>query len=215
MAPRSNPTAAPSIPSAPESPSAPETTPTITGPLTFATPSPSPDPSDLPEHWLSDDVSDEAPPAPSAASPTSSRGSSGNALSKAALRETVRSAVLMAGAIANQFLARQDDEREAGLYLADETDAEGIGDPLANIAHRHGGLGQAGNPDVVDAIAALIAAGSYVYKQIALARAIKINRRNVAPQEPQDGRSQDGEGDWSYPVGTGPLAASAGAAGIS
>ena len=77
-----------------------------------------------------------------------------------------------------------------------------------------GGLGQAGNPDVVDAIAALIAAGAYVYKQIALSRAIKINRRNAAPQEPQDGRSQDGEGDWSYPTRTAPLAASTGAAGI-
>lgn len=202
MAPR-KPESAPSSPVDPTSPSNPD--PTTTGPLMFAEPTPSP--SDLPDDWPSDDVSDELPPAPAPADPTSSRASSGSALSKTALRDVIRAAVIAAGAAANEFLTRDELERQNGLYATDERDAEAIGDPLANIANRRGGLGAAGNPDVVDAIEAIIGAGLYLTRQIILRRAINTARQNPPRQGDSDGRSEAPEGDGTHPAETAALSA--------
>lgn len=96
---------------------------------------------------------------------TSSTGSSGRAvLDKAELRDTLRGFVTGAGELANEHLTRDRLEHDAGLYLADEDDAQGIGDPLASLAHRHG-LTKVGDPDTRDAIMAAIALGKYLWKQ--------------------------------------------------
>jgi len=103
---------------------------------------------------------------------TSSRGSSGRGgiTSRAALRRAGRKAVLFAGAAAHTYLARDEASKQVELYVADADDAESIGDPLANIAHRHGGIGGAGNPDFADALAALFGLAGYAMKQFARAR---------------------------------------------
>lgn len=213
MAPRSNPAPVPSSPSEP-TPASEPTPPSgpTSGPLMFT--SPTPDPADLPETWPSGAAVSDELPAPPEAPPTSSKASSASALSKTALREAIRKAVLMAGALANQVLARDELEQDAGLYLTDETDAEAIGDPLASIAARHGGLGAAGNPDVVDAVAAIIGAGFYLYKQLTLARVIKINRQNHPRNGAQGAGSETPEGDRTYPGEPAPLGPFAGASKI-
>lgn len=141
---------------------------------------------------LSGEPSDELP-GPSEGPRTSSRGSSGSALSKRALRDAARAGVITAGGIAHQVLARDELEQQAGLYLADEDDAEAIGDPLANMANRRGGLGAAGNPDLADAIAALIGLALYIVKQLARWNAVKAARR--AGVSPAEGRAERPAGD--------------------
>lgn len=128
----------------------------------------------------SDEPSDELR-AESAGAPTSSRGSSGSALSKRALRDAARRAVLMAGSVAHAVLARDAAQQQVGLYLADEDDAENIGDPLASIAQRRGGIGAAGNPDVGDAIAALIGLAMYGAKQFARFAEARAYTASAAP----------------------------------
>ncbi|OJV58104.1 MAG: hypothetical protein BGO38_07845 [Cellulomonas sp. 73-145] len=161
-------------------------------------------PSDLPSPWADQETtssgdqlgaspsepgwpSDE-PGEPSDGPRTSSRGSSASALSKRTLREAIRNGVLMAGSIAHQVLAREDAAAQVGLYLADEDDAQAIGDPVTNIVHRHGGLGAAGNPDVADAIAAMIGLALYAAKQAArFAAAHQLRAQSgTAPQETPD-----------------------------
>lgn len=193
------------------SPSSDETTPRPVGALRFASPSDettdpwtegpslpddaSPSPSDEPRDELPD---------PSDAPPRSSKGSSGNALSKRTLRDAIRQGVLMGGAVAHQLLPRNQAEREVGLYLADEDDAQAIGDPLASIAHRRGGLGEAAaNPDVADAIAALIGLALYVAKQIGRYAAARELRQNGPSESTPDGLSDVSEGDRTQaePIG--------------
>lgn len=142
-----------------------------------ASPSPSDLPSDLPDtsplersRSESDELLDESSE-PASDDLTSSRGSSGSSItSKAALRRAARKGVLLAGAGAHELLARDEAAKAVELYLADKDDSEAVGDPLANIVHRHGGLGEAGNPDFADAIAALFGLATYVFKQISRAR---------------------------------------------
>ena len=159
-----------------------------------ASPSDAPSPSDLPSEPSSpsDPLDDsrsasaplhDEPGDPSEDEPRSSTGSSTkapSAASKRVLRDAIRESVLMAGAVAHDFLARDQAAQEAGLYLADEDDAESIGDPLANMANRRGGIGAAGNPDVADAISALIGLAFYATKQFKRARAARELRRAAA-----------------------------------
>jgi hypothetical protein len=163
------------------------------GALTFLQPDPSPseslsespsDPTSLPyppdvSPSLSDEPSDE-PSDPSEGVRTSSRTSSGSALSKRTLRDACRKGVLMAGALAHTVLARDEVAQAHGVYLADDDDAEAIGDPLASIAQRRGGLGAAGNPDIADAIAALIGLALYGTKQLARFAEARAYRHAVA-----------------------------------
>lgn len=164
------------------------------GSLTFLAPSDDPttspsdplsEPTSPSDPWadgspsLSDESSDE-PSAESGTSRRSSTGSSGSALSKRTLRDAARAAVLGAGGIAHEFLAQQEAQQQVGLYLADEQDAEAIGDPLASIAHRHGGIGGAANPDLGDAIAAIVGLAVYVSKQLGRAREARRLRAQAA-----------------------------------
>lgn len=115
--------------------------------------------------WGSPDLEPSGPLEQSEGRLTSSKGSSGSSvLNKDQMRETIRGFVKGAGEVANEHLTRDQLEHDAGLYLADDQDAEGIGDPLANLAHRHG-LAKVGDPDTRDAIMAAIALGKYLWKQ--------------------------------------------------
>lgn len=171
------------------------------GPLTFdpnLSDDPTPSPSDLPadDSPSPNDEPSDAYDEPSDAPPTSSTGSSaGSALSKRALRDAAREAVLAAGGIAHQVLARDELQADAGLWLADTDDAEAIGDPVANVVHRHGGLGAAGNPDLADAIAALIGLALYASKQIARWHQIRAARQNAAAHVAAAGQTDLPEGD--------------------
>lgn len=107
---------------------------------------------------------------------TSSRESSARPLSDKALRHAVRQGVLMAGRGAHEVLAREADDRALGLYLTDAEDAENIGDPLASLAARRGGVAGMANPDVSDAIAVLIGLAVYISKQFARWRAAREAR---------------------------------------
>lgn len=130
---------------------------------------------------------------PSGAARTSSKGSSASPLSKAALREAVQHGVLMAGTVAHETLTSHDPiAQESTLWLADHNDAKAIGDPLADIAARRGGVaGSLGNPDLVDGLKALIGVAVYVSKQLQVRAALKAQRRAQAIEaerspEPQD-----------------------------
>jgi len=101
------------------------------------------DPPEAPEMaWVSD-VDDDfgsAPPAPERA-PESVQEE---------LQDIARTTVTVVTGLAHDLLtAEGSPEREAGLYLADEDDLEGIADPLASLASRRMPAG-AGNPDVGD-----------------------------------------------------------------
>lgn len=103
----------------------------------------------------------------STTSPASSSSSTGR-LGKAAARATGAKAVLTATGIAHRVGARTEGQQLAGLYLADEDDAEAIGHPLADIVSRRSGtVGAALSPDANDALSALIGLAGYMSKQIA------------------------------------------------
>lgn len=156
----------------------------------------SPSPSDLPsdlyeptsplEHSRSesDELLDESSE-PASDDLTSSRGSSGSSItSKAALRRAARKGVIMAGDGAHLYLARDEAAKAVDLYRADDDDAKSVGDPLANIAHRHGGLGDSANTDFADAIAALFGLAAYAFKQISRARiAAQLRAQHAAAEQ--------------------------------
>lgn len=114
--------------------------------------------------WPSDDS------APDDSAPTSSEASTPaerKPFSSAALRRVCRRGVIIAGGMAHQALARTQGQRAVALYEADQEDAKNIGDPLAGIAGRRGGIGgKAANPDVEDAVSALLGVANYVTKQV-------------------------------------------------
>lgn len=101
-------------------------------------------------------------------SPTSSAGSlTEPALSKGQLKETFRAGVRITTSTAHRVAARTPGQQHVGLYLADETDVKGIGDPLAEIAHRRGGLaGGKLSPDTNNALQAVMALAGYIAKQL-------------------------------------------------
>jgi hypothetical protein len=156
--------------------------------LTDPSPFPSGDVSDSDDESLSDP--DES------LSETSSSGSSGDGggplkpLGKAALRATTRKGVLIATSAVHRIAARHELERAAGLYVADEQDQELIGDPVANLLHRRGGLvGNKMSEDANDAVSALMGLANYIGKQVALT--VEIGQMKAAgyqvPQQPAAG----------------------------
>ena len=88
-----------------------------------------------------------------------------NPLGADGLRDMFRGGVVIASSQAHNMLARTEGQKQAGLYLADEEDAERIGDPLARIAGRHQGIGKV-NPDTADLLAAMVGLTRYATKQV-------------------------------------------------
>jgi hypothetical protein len=104
--------------------------------------------------------------------PTSTASSAGDKpvtqlLSKKQMRDTARGAVKIGSGMAHTVAANTQAKRDVGLYLADDEDAENIGDPLADIMHRRGDLvGGKLSPDANSALQALMGLAHYFTKQI-------------------------------------------------
>lgn len=122
-----------------------------------------------PDEW------DEAS-SPESPAGTSSRASTPapevEALDSEGLRDMARAGVAIAGHQAHEHIAREGGQKAVGLYLTDEEDQAGIGDPLARIAARHQGVGKV-SPDTQDLLAALVSIARYGTKQISLAKTAK------------------------------------------
>lgn len=120
--------------------------------------------------WPSDE--DEDPDSTTTSSPASSadaRGGPLKPLSKAALKVTTRKGVLIATSMAHRVAAKTELQRAAGLYIADDQDQELIGDPVANLLSRRGGVvGGKMSEDANDALSALMGLANYIGKQVAL-----------------------------------------------
>jgi len=112
--------------------------------------------------WQNDELDESAA--------TSSKASSGSAvrpLAKAAQKAAIAKGVLIGSEMAHRFAARTEGQQRVGLYRADEEDAEGVADPLADILGRHGGVtGGLANPDAADAVRMMVALAGYASKQI-------------------------------------------------
>ncbi|OJV76559.1 MAG: hypothetical protein BGO37_10950 [Cellulomonas sp. 73-92] len=115
--------------------------------------------------------------APEFAAPPSSTGSSASAPTKRVIQENARKAVFMAGEGAHQLLSKDEFDEQVDLYRADADDAKSIGDPFGAIVHRHGLLGAAANPDVMDGINALVGLAVYGWKQFERVREARRLRK--------------------------------------
>ncbi len=94
------------------------------------------------------------------------------------LQEAIRQGVRSAGGLLNETVTRDELELNSGLYLTDEQDENGLAVPLAEIIGRRGDLGAAAaNPDLADALRALIALAVYIAKQLNLIRHLRRVRR--------------------------------------
>lgn len=143
--------------------------------------------------------SGESSDAPSESrSETSSKASSAeaNPLSKATLNKAMGQGVAMAGTMAHHYLTRDDLDKEALLWLADEDDQKAIGEPLAAIAGRRGGVaGSLGNPDLADALNAMVGVAVYVSKQIQRMQIIRQFRKAQKQSEERGQVWPDEAGD--------------------
>lgn len=119
------------------------------------------------DEWLSDP--DESLSETSGSASSADGGGPLKPLGKAALRATTRKGVLIATSAVHRIAARHELEKAAGLYVADEQDQELIGDPVANLLHRRGGIvGNKMSEDANDAVSALMGLANYIGKQVAL-----------------------------------------------
>jgi hypothetical protein len=138
---------------------------------------PSGDGSDSDADWQSDP--DESPEATGQPASSADGGGPLKPLGKAALKATSRKGVLIATSAVHRIAARHELEQAAGLYIADEQDQELIGDPVANLLHRRGGIvGGQMSEDANDAISALMGLANYIGKQVALT--VEIGRLKEA-----------------------------------
>lgn len=101
-----------------------------------------------------------------------------------AFAEPIKAGVTVATAFANDTLSRDDDEREAELYLIDEADADGIAKPASRILTRRMREDGIVNPDLADAIAALVSLAAYVGK--VLRRRAEFRRSRAGVLEPDE-----------------------------
>ncbi|WP_154793312.1 hypothetical protein [Occultella kanbiaonis] len=164
-----------------------------------------PSPSDAGDPWsASGDVADPGP------SPTSSAGSSGKPVApKAIIKKAARDGVLGAGVVVHEVAARDDVDRDSGIWLTDDDDAKAIGDPLGNIAARRSMITSAANPDVVDAIAAGVGLVMYLGKQLVKWRSnrqAKAERAAAAATVPTDDGEQLDDLDAGVTSSTSPTA---------
>lgn len=123
--------------------------------------------------------------------PRSSRASSaGKPLGKAALKAATIKGVLIGTEMAHRAVARTEGQRQVGLMLADNEDAENIGDPLTELIHRRGGIAgaaAAANPDVGDAIRMMMGLANFASKQVAAAmEARAIDEAHAAGFRPDE-----------------------------
>jgi hypothetical protein len=109
-----------------------------------------------------DDATDPESPAETS-SPASTPVA--NPLDSEGLRDMFRGGVVIASVQVHNSLARTEGQKAVGLYVADDEDAERIGDPLARVAGRHQGMGKI-NPDTADLLAAMVGLTRYATKQV-------------------------------------------------
>jgi hypothetical protein len=132
-----------------------------------SSPLPNDDGSASADEWQSDP--DESHPETSSPGSSADGGGPLKPLSKAALRATSRKGVLIATSAVHRFAAKTELEKRAGLYIADDQDQELIGDPVANLLSRRGGVvGGKMSEDANDALGALMGLANYIGKQVAL-----------------------------------------------
>jgi hypothetical protein len=112
-------------------------------------------------------------------------------LSSGPLRDVARGLVMGLGEVAHHFLARSDDEQDAGLWkFEDQDDAGEIADPATSIVERH--LGTARVPaDLADAVAMIVAAGGYALRNGLEALKLRRNQRamiraGMQPADPEE-----------------------------
>lgn len=135
--------------------------------------------------WSSDESDEEDESGPRSSSSSASDRKQA-ALSKKMQTLAARQAVLVASGMVHRVAVRSEEQSRAGMYLADEEDAERIGDPLARVAGRRiGSSGAVANPDVADLMASMMGIAGYVSKQIAIAKAIS-DARLAEAAGPQD-----------------------------
>jgi hypothetical protein len=141
--------------------------------------------SDSGTEWLNELEHDESDPS---SDPTSSPGSSradkpAALLSQAQMRATARQAVVIGTGMAHTVGAKTEAQKAVGLYLADDTDAANIGNPLADIMHRRGDIvGGKLSPDANDFLKSLMGVAGYITKQI---QKIAVIRQVEAPAQQQ------------------------------
>lgn len=95
--------------------------------------------------------------------------------SRRALERSIREGLKGAGHFANLSLTATDDEQLYGVYLLDEDDQKDLAAPLASLAARHATPGVL-NPDLADALAALVALAVYASKQLGKLRELRRQR---------------------------------------
>src|SRR6185437_2891239 len=93
----------------------------------------------------------------------------GSAATRRKMRLAARKSLVGFSHIAHGNLARDDLDEFANVYVMSDDQAKLIADPLANIGARRIELaGVAGNPDLADALAAIVGFAVYVLDQLAI-----------------------------------------------
>lgn len=130
-----------------------------------------------------DPVTDDRTPT-GTRSPASGGGSADRVeFDRSALREVVRGVVLGASTMLHNYLARTETEQREGVWIADQDDQTAIGDPMVNLAARHGGPEMA-NPDVADLLSAGFALVGYGVKNALRAMQARRGERRLLSAGP-------------------------------
>ena len=88
--------------------------------------------------------------------------------------------------MAHTVAAKSDAQRQVGLYLADQDDAEAIGHPLADIMYRRGDIvGGKLSPDANDFLRSLMGVFGYFTKQVQKIGVVRQLEAGAAAGEPQ------------------------------
>lgn len=120
----------------------------------------------------------ELPEQPRTTDPTGSSPASSTEpvrpIDRRALERAIAQAVRTGGKFANAQLT-DPDEHEAGIWLTDDDEDHGIARPVASILARHGGPGIV-NPDLSDALSAMIVVAAYLSRQLGRIRELKRAR---------------------------------------
>jgi len=96
---------------------------------------------------------------------------------KGELKKAIEATVVGTSILAHDNLARDELDQLNEVYVVTDAEAEGLAEPLAGIASRRMRAGDAGNPDVIDVIRALVTVAAYVTRQLRLRAEIRKARR--------------------------------------